>query len=509
MTKLFPLDVESLKKLGGHKFLKQNFIWPTNEKIFHNIVIKFFNNFIKESMLQDKMKKKIFYADYGFAFHITQIAHIILTKKILKKANIRPFQSYDTISILSKNSDLKNPFLLKRKNFLIKTIFLLKKILINTFLKKNFYFNAPTFIDYGSTSSAKIKYAKINKINLVKKYDNDFFNFKNKKKNYNFYFKIVKKLINNFENEINKKFKVDISLNYLVNIWAERLSYADNAATVISKKKNNFSGALFENTSLLKTRIISTIFQNQKKESIGFDHGHTAHPINYIYTAFDPISFNKFITISNKTKNSILKSVRYYFKKFEIKIEYFHFNMNIKKNYLKNKLLAPPKKIKKIMLMGWPLNYRKYYTGAGHFFYNKLIFEFELIKILKKNNFYVIYKAHPDRPTQIISLFKDVVDEIIFEKFESDHVQNMADAYFYSYIGTSTFVTAICSNKHVFLLDDLNYYRSDHLKLLKKRINLVDCKFNRKFKIDEKKLIKKINNLDKKINYEYIDQYLF
>ena len=58
MIKIFPIDVESLEKLGGYKFLKKKNNWPTKDRVFHNIIIKFFNSIINETISFDNIKKK-------------------------------------------------------------------------------------------------------------------------------------------------------------------------------------------------------------------------------------------------------------------------------------------------------------------------------------------------------------------------------------------------------------------------------------------------------------------
>ena len=160
--------------------------------------------------------------------------------------------------------------------------------------------------------------------------------------------------------------------------------------------------------------------------------------------------------------------------------------------------------------MGWPMNSRIYCQHAGYFFYNKLNFEIELIEILKKNGFYVVYKPHPERIEGICKFFKNLVDEIVYEKFDNEKVQDKADAYIFSYMGSSAMAHALCTNKQVFLLDHITKnFHKEHLKTLKKRVNIIDCRFTNKYQLDEKKIISKINYPIKNISFEYVKNFLF
>jgi hypothetical protein len=102
-----------------------------------------------------------------------------------------------------------------------------------------------------------------------------------------------------------------------------------------------------------------------------------------------------------------------------------------------------------------------------------------------------------------------LADEIIFDNFENKKVNEKADAYFFSTIGSSALVTALCSNKHVFLLDDTSNFYKDHLNSLKKRVNVINSKFTDRYLLDEKTIIGRINNPVKKFDYEYVEKFLF
>jgi len=514
MKKHFPLDIEALVKLGGPEFIKKNPIWVVNGQKLNKEVDIFFKNFISTCEKKNNDKKKVMYADYGFVFYVAQKTHMLLAKNILEKKNKKVLSFNNSSIFLSNNQKLRLiTYSDKEDNsdLVSKIKIFLKKIIINIYLKKNYFFNRPYYLDFGGTSKIKIKYAKDNKINLIKDYEDHLFSFKNKT-NFNFYYKTTNKLVSIFQKKINKVFKTNINLYDLDSIWADRLSKLDCELNNHLKKTNKLSGALIENTSKPTSRILSSIYQIKKKHTVGFAHGRVVHPGNYTYTALDPLAYDSFLTYSKKSIVAQERSIMNYFNKEKLKntkIKYLPSGEETKNSYFANTTKRAPKKIKKIMVMGWPMNSRVYFHAKGHFFYNKISAELRLINMLKKNGFYVIYKSHPERPQGIIKFFKDLADEIIFDNFENKKVNEKADAYFFNTIGSSALVTALCSNKHVFLLDDTSNFYKDHLNSLKKRVNVINSKFTDRYLLDEKTIIGKINNPIRKFNYEYVKKFLF
>ena len=158
--------------------------------------------------------------------------------------------------------------------------------------------------------------------------------------------------------------------------------------------------------------------------------------------------------------------------------------------------------------MGWPMNSRKYFDeGPCSFFYNKLLFEIEIIKFLKKNKFYVIYKSHPERKFGIKQIYGKYVDEIVFDKFENAEIYNKADALIFTHTSSSVFGYSLCTNKKIILLYNENYM-TNHLKSLKKRLLLVKCNFNKKYIYNNNKILNFLKKKKNKFNFDYVKNYL-
>tara|TARA_B100000795_G_scaffold270028_1_gene262009 strand:+ start:5982 stop:7532 length:1551 start_codon:yes stop_codon:yes gene_type:complete len=516
MSKFFPLDFKKLIKAGGVKFINKNPEWPVNSSKFHKLSTLLFKNLVRKTQKVTNKKKEVILTDFAFAFYIIQRVHLLIAKELLKKKNIKTLSSHSSYQFLLNNKNLSQ-INFEKKNYIHKIYFTIKKLFINLYLKKNYFLNRPFFLDFGGTTKIKLNYAKKNRFNLVKDYE--FFYLKDfnsivLKDEKNFYHNFVKDLICFYEKSVLEYFNVRINLKSLIKIWKNRLIQIESFIDNKSNQVNNFDGVLLENTTRVSSRIIACMFNRQKKKVFGFEHGNTVHNSFYVLEALNSILFNNYVTISKNSKKALEKTIIKFFdikQLNKIKIISFSHESKLKKKFINNSKKKQHKIIKKIMIMGWPMNSRIYCDHAGYHFYSKLVFEVELIKILKKNGFYVIYKPHPERTEGISDFFKNLVDEIIYNKFDNEDVQKRADAYIFSHIGSSAMADALCTNKQVFLLDHITdkNTQKEHLKALHKRVNIINCKFSNKYELNEKKIISTINNPIKKIDFEYVRNFLF
>ena len=189
-----------------------------------------------------------------------------------------------------------------------------------------------------------------------------------------------------------------------------------------------------------------------------------------------------------------------------LKIEYIR-NNYLRRVFNKYRRLKSKSQNKNIMIMGWPMNSRKYYDeGPPAFFWSKMLFELEIIKFLKKNKFNVYYKPHPERLEGIEKIYKNFVDKIYYEKFENQDLENI-DTIIFTYTCTSTFGYSLCTNKKIILFYNENYF-DDHMKLLKKRVKIIPCEYKKKYISSFDELLKELKKNRTKINYEYVKKYL-
>ena len=235
---------------------------------------------------------------------------------------------------------------------------------------------------------------------------------------------------------------------------------------------------IYEGTKI-QHKIITLGLQNSYNDIIVLHHGNDyclvnnriGHMLNY-HNAKKVLVDNKNIEI-NYTKyyndNFKISNIPNFFSTKKNSI----IDNNIKK-YINN--CASKSKIKKVMLVGFPMNIKREFYETGLFFHNQIILEYKILKFLKKNNFYVIYKTHPDRINELGSLYNSLCNEIIPEKFEN--VWHQSDCFVFTYTTTSTFGYALETNKKIILIEQKTNWNEELKKQIMKKINIVKAQYN-------------------------------
>ncbi|MBT4764893.1 hypothetical protein HOO14_07845 [bacterium] len=148
------------------------------------------------------------------------------------------------------------------------------------------------------------------------------------------------------------------------------------------------------------------------------------------------------------------------------------------------------KKIKSVMLIGFPMNCDKKTDERGLFFVQKINIEYDILTMLRKLGLNVLYKAHPDRKNEVYGLFDNIADKVIYDAFENSWKE--ADAFIFTYTSTTTFAFALETNRRVVLIDvDTNIVDKGLRQELGKRVDYVPATItdsNNLIKFDKRKL---------------------
>jgi len=191
-----------------------------------------------------------------------------------------------------------------------------------------------------------------------------------------------------------------------------------------------------------------------------------------------------FIVPSDGVKNAYIKNygdiatekrigTRYISNKSSFYKELYTVNLDKKTN----------SKINSVMVIGYPMTPYRPMEEVGLFFYIRLEFEHRLMTELKNKGYRVLYKAHPDRLSEITGFFDNLVDEFLVEPFEQ--VWHKADALIYGLTSTSTFGYGLCTNLPITLIDIKGtLWNKEQKKYLKERISFVPAKLNKEQKIE-------------------------
>ena len=166
-------------------------------------------------------------------------------------------------------------------------------------------------------------------------------------------------------------------------------------------------------------------------------------------------------------------------------------------------------KINKVMVVGFPKHFFFYPWLPEHNVFAQLRLEIQVIKMLKKAGFYVMYKPHPYTMDEVEDIYKEYVDEYIKEDFEK--VYNLADCILYIDPNSTTFKFSLFTKKPLVLINvkgKLWYPRV--FELLNKRCRIVEAyPADGRIVFEEKDVLNAIENSLENINYDILYEFAF
>ena len=500
MNKKIPYNIRALLDETSYKnfFESTENIWPYDDINFQSFADKVLNLLIHEASNLENTYKEIILTDVYFVICLINYSH---DKAIQKNHHI----DKDSFNKKDPEINLKN----------LNLNFNQDKIVFKRFFK-NFIFSKKNLKKkckiFGSKNKFIENYIFSNQNNIDYDYAENYFNVERiSSSQFN---KKIENFVNSFFSKysllIIEYFSTEINFNLLKKVWCERINQ-------INDFKNYFKGNLlcnndavyFSNAENQYHRILSLILRQDKVDTYSFDHGYDNYikrkKTNYwfknIYNFY--VCYNKscknFLDEdiglnSQYPKNLIPKFITY---KNDIYI-------NKKKKLLNKKKI---KIIKNIMLIGFPMNSIRHLTEVGNFWYFKLQLEINILKSLKKENFNVIYKIHPDLIgwEKIISKYCDEIRYTHFEEKLDD-----IDLIIFTYTANSCLNPAICSNIPIIIFDTfLDKFNKDQFQLFNKRCKILKINFdNSGYIFEEKKLIDSVNNINPDIDNEYFEKFL-
>ena len=512
--KTLVLDVASIKNLSASFFLNTE-KWPVSEKLFWKLANFLYEKYIDQVKLLKGKDYNIAVIELSFINLLINILHYNYIKNIAKTKKYELLYSDSSTSFLQPNwknianfyskPHLSENKLKKKIKQFIKVIYFNKhldilKIISNLFKQKKnisigsfdinkkdyinktnqFFFHVDwkDLINRSATNSVtEQEYKKYDKYNLIKIVINSL----KRNKDLNFFLKGLNenKIIQASQQRINS-----------INLLYERLLKSKLPYQILVTQ----SGNPFH-------KIISSAFLEKKIKVINFSHGNDLGIINqkWAQTYLCALTGNYGYETKNICSAFKSSSLKLPLAKKE-KQNFFSINNNLglkRSNIYFSKLRT--KRIKKVMVMGYPMNSNRYTGDSCCFFHYKLKLEIHTLRALKQAGYYTIYKTHPDRLMEVGNIFKKEADECIGKKFEK--VWKKADALIFTYITTSAFGFALTTPLPILILD--NKYTDWQIKrknLLEQRVELLMSNYDSKnSNINSIKIRKSLNASRKKI----------
>lgn len=499
MKKIYA-DVQSLVK--DKKILKVSDIpvWPIDEKKFKGFYNEVLFNYESLVSSQNKIIKDLALSDFRFLMDLINYIHYLSAYTIAKKT-FKPINFKKVINAQEKKLWI-NSYKIKKKS---ENYSFLK---IKKFLKNYLYSNKnkKKVLVFGSKTENLEQFIYKNKEKPIFDYYKLFFSdnkssFIQEKiniKNIDFFFKKIEKATK-------KNFGISVDLTQIKLNWKKKFFYLmeDYLQVINSKYIKNFKKIYFTDDMQTNHRLMSSAAQSLGIETYRLDHGNNFYfKENRLNKFF--ISSYRYHICENKNSlrslNKVIKVNKNLLKSSKIIIQNILLKKKIKKKMSKN--------IKTVMLLGFPMTTNRYMGPEDLFWNNELILELQILKVLKKNGYKVLYKIHPSI-TGWEHVLNKYVDEIIYEKFED--CWNKADLFIFTNIGSTTFAYSLSTNIPVILFDNKNNtnWNKGVLKYIKKRCHLIDYKRNNLTqKFNTKKLLYKVKNIKRVRNNMILDNFL-
>jgi len=201
------------------------------------------------------------------------------------------------------------------------------------------------------------------------------------------------------------------------------------------------------------------------------------------------------------------------------KNHYLHASREIKfvsintDRYLKlwqiNKKVSRPFSIKSVMVVEYPLTEFRHNNTFAYWPY-QLELTLRIGRFLQKKGIKAILKRHPDRLKESEGIYDQYFHELLTEPFE--RVYEIADAFLFTNITTTTFGFALLTNRPILFFDILlkDIWEELH-EPLRKRCRVIPSLIDEdgKLKYDEKAFSNALQKTPEEPDTEFIEEYMF
>jgi len=529
MEKIYPIDVAGIKNIGVEEWLNSYYI-PVTGKEYQTIYDNVFTSFLDTvKQYNDDVVYWIAISNIkiiGFASQwISEVLRLIRLKEggyeyIIGKEKVRipnDISKYEYNSLAQTNLIGRA---VSGQNYKERIKNVLRTIKYNSpapvFTNKYFLTNisSPVFYIGNRTRQEVVAYCNQNKIFPIHLSPMLFANNCYDEVNKDSELKGILEFVNSFFVLLKKQFPAINSS--LFELLRKELDGCFIYSLLFFRQNVNVFRK-FKPKKLLATglgkpvhRLFCASWRYAGGEVIGFNHGNS-----YYYDGYSPgiITFlplvSQYVTVTAGHKEILQKAME------EFPCGLKMGNITVLKNsyykqlYTELQRKKPVNKIKKIMLVGFPMTDCYYAFFPSAYAFTQLELEIRLVTFLRSKGYYVLYKPHPVTLNEVEGLFDGYADEVIKPRFEE--VFDKADCIMYGSFATTTFGFSLHTNKPIVLIEAKgNYWYPRAFELIKKRCSVVEAEaVDGKIIFDEKDVLNAIENSLENINYEILHEFAF
>ncbi len=167
-----------------------------------------------------------------------------------------------------------------------------------------------------------------------------------------------------------------------------------------------------------------------------------------------------------------------------------------------------PRKVKRVMLMGYPMVAQRFLFHHGYFWATQLELEIRLVRLLHEGGFQVLYKVHPEMVQPVSDIMQSIGCQVVSGHF--GQVADTADAFLVKYVASSAFPEVLKSPKPVYLIDaDRELWNPGYRERLARRCVVLPGETDRdgRVRFDERALLDGLSGEQAFPDYSYVTRY--
>ena len=127
-----------------------------------------------------------------------------------------------------------------------------------------------------------------------------------------------------------------------------------------------------------------------------------------------------------------------------------------------------------VMIIGYPMNWFRYLSYPGNYWYIQLNLQYRLAQMLHDRGFSVVYKCHPDRKGPWLDMFRSVVDHVDGGNIGASSAQYDVETYLFTGTFSTAFGFAAKTRNRMILVDHPDVcYTDSGRELIESRCSIV------------------------------------
>jgi len=532
MEKIFPVNVWSVKECGVEQWLREYLKWPVSNDEFFSLSTEIDEIYVDCILNATSIVSDVLLVLYKLTFEYASFIHALIVVERLHDSGFDIGCSNSDFyykSLSEKNENIKGLFEYYKSKLLPKLPSFYRRAegrvkaplrsLKHFGIGCNFFSSSnrstpciamglpeQELVEFAESQKRKIRffYPFPVKPAFNKASSNDLSTFEN----------IATRIIKGVEN-ISFKYGIRLEtahIDYLFNLTIKAFNNVNINIKEIEKvlKKFKETSILLNGFGTTLVRSICIAGTRTNHQIIGSNHGNSMGIFTFdAFANVDLSLVDTYLVPTKGAKKLFCKTMDAYPLSSRRQAKIFSYDSTRYRDiWQENRQKPIPSKIEQIMLVEYPMIETRSKSILG-FWHHQLELILRLGLFLRSKGLKTILKRHPDRLAESDGLYNDFFDKLIIEPFES--VYEIADAYIFTNIATTTFGFALLTNRPVIIFETFfNEVWEEVHEPLKKRCRVIPSKMESdgSMLFDEEALAKAIRKKPEEPDTEFIRKYM-